>query len=223
MKCGRSGRLGFTLIELLVVIAIIAILAAILMPVFARAREKARQSSCTSNLRQLGMAAMMYSQDYDEQLPRGYRGPTWCGSPTTQPVSSWRQEVLPYVKNGQLFVCPSRSSPVICPADSLIPQTGTYGCNSEWCERHVYALAAFTQPAQTLLIGENDDGDWVVEPRGDFPPGAVCTIATFPQPGWHFTLRHFEGSVWAYADGHAKWVGDKVVYQNDCWEWKVVK
>ncbi len=213
---------GFTLIELLVVIAIIAILAAILFPVFSRAREKARQSSCTSNLRQLGLAVAMYAQDYDERLPLGFVYPSWCGD-ANQPVPSWRQAVAPYIKNAQLFVCPSRRSPVTCGSGAILPELGTYGCNSEWCERGggVYALAVFNQPAQIYLLGENDDSDWVVEPRGDFPPGAVCTIATYNQPGWHYPQRHFDGSVWNYVDGHAKWVRDLNAYQNDCWEWKV--
>ena len=97
-------RAGFTLIELLVVIAIIAILAAILFPVFARAREKARQSSCTSNLKQIGTAFMMYAQDYDEVLPD-----LLTGRNTNDPTRyySWIAVIMPYVKNNQLFQCPS--------------------------------------------------------------------------------------------------------------------
>src|SRR5258707_10293439 len=83
--CGEDfamGRRAFTLIELLLVIAIIAILAAILFPVFAQARDKARQASCLSNMKQIGMGAMMYSQDYDEIMPEtGWQGP--CSSPVT--------------------------------------------------------------------------------------------------------------------------------------------
>ena len=109
-------RKGFTLIELLVVIAIIAILAAILFPVFARAREKARQASCQSNLKQLAMAVIMYRGDYDERNVNYSRGP---GSTETdawlngQPVpgasgrTSWSLEIMPYVKNTQVYVCPS--------------------------------------------------------------------------------------------------------------------
>jgi len=94
-------RVGFTLIELLVVIAIIAILAAILFPVFAKAREKARQSSCASNLKQLGLALMQYAQDYDERYPMMYR---------YMPDLYWWADVTqPYIKNYQLLVCPSGS------------------------------------------------------------------------------------------------------------------
>jgi prepilin-type N-terminal cleavage/methylation domain-containing protein len=100
---GRKGKVlaGFTLIELLVVIAIIAILAAILFPVFSRAREKARQASCLSNLKQIGQAAHQYAQDYDEKWPPVRRG--GFGSP----AFNWQQILIPYTKNDQIFRCPS--------------------------------------------------------------------------------------------------------------------
>src|SRR5919198_238945 len=94
-------RVGFTLIELLVVIAIIAILAAILFPVFAQAREKARSSACLSNLKQVGMATRMYTQDYDDVLVPNYL----YNSPSTW--EWWSDLLQPYVKNRDVFVCPS--------------------------------------------------------------------------------------------------------------------
>ena len=110
-------RRGFTLIELLVVIAIIAILAAILFPVFARAREKARQSTCTSNLKQIGLAIRMYSQDYDETFPNSkiagmtsnYSEPAISNImiPVERYYGGWPTLMAPYVKNTQLFWCPS--------------------------------------------------------------------------------------------------------------------
>src|SRR4051812_11103171 len=95
-------RRGFTLIELLVVIAIIAILAAILFPVFARARENARRTSCLSNEKQIGLALNMYTQDYDEKLP------LYVFPDAAQAVLYvWSSPLVPYIKSKQVFVCPS--------------------------------------------------------------------------------------------------------------------
>src|SRR6266705_1766193 len=116
MRYHRARGRGFTLIELLVVIAIIAIIAAILFPVFAQAREKARQAACASNLRQIGMAFAMYTEDYDERLPDrrdlklslpgGYR--PWHSWPASDPRAGWAAIVFgPYIKNDQIWACPS--------------------------------------------------------------------------------------------------------------------
>src|SRR5256886_1089847 len=102
----RSTQAGFTLIELLVVIAIIAVLAAILFPVFAQAREKARQASCLSNMKQQGAAVMMYAQDYDETLP-----PWWVPNPVPSnprgwgDIIYWYVNLLPYVKSREILRC----------------------------------------------------------------------------------------------------------------------
>ena len=131
---------AFTLIELLVVIAIIAILAAILFPVFARARENARRSSCSSNLKQIGLGIMQYIQDYDEKYPitnsvgelsntippnnGGYYDPYWN-------YGSWRYVVHPYVKSTQLYRCPSSSldRAGITHNGVTFPDSGNYGVN----------------------------------------------------------------------------------------------
>ena len=102
----RATR-GFTLIELLVVIAIIAILAAILFPVFARARENARRASCGSNLKQVGLGIAQYTQDYDEKLPPQAGRDTDGPSDDSGPFGSWAHRIQPYVKSTQLFKCPS--------------------------------------------------------------------------------------------------------------------
>src|SRR5215203_5217128 len=105
----RVGRKAFTLIELLVVIAIIAILAAILFPVFAQAREKARQTSCLSNTKQIGLGLMMYVQDYDETYPMNmYLGQNADSSPC---VLLSQVAVAPYIKNMDIYRCPSDPKP----------------------------------------------------------------------------------------------------------------
>jgi prepilin-type N-terminal cleavage/methylation domain-containing protein/prepilin-type processing-associated H-X9-DG protein len=115
MKYQHRGR-GFTLIELLVVIAIIAILAAILFPVFAQARDKARQAACLSNVKQIGMGLMMYLQDYDENYPANYTYRIWgLGTHPNANLSDgralfwWQDLIEPYVKNDAVWLCPSRS------------------------------------------------------------------------------------------------------------------
>src|SRR5471030_203059 len=103
-----SRKSGFTLIELLVVIAIIAILAAILFPVFARARENARRASCQSNLKQIGLGILQYTQDYDEKMPV-------CNNYVQRQSQGWAGPILPYLKSVQVFHCPS---------DSTLPSAG---------------------------------------------------------------------------------------------------
>src|SRR5262252_1239896 len=103
MQSYRSKRSGFTLIELLVVIAIIAILAAILFPVFAQAREKARAISCLSNVKEIGLGMLMYVQDYDEKYPYNqYYLPATDTAPQTR--ITWADMIFPYIKNGELHM-----------------------------------------------------------------------------------------------------------------------
>jgi prepilin-type N-terminal cleavage/methylation domain-containing protein/prepilin-type processing-associated H-X9-DG protein len=115
---------AFTLIELLVVIAIIAILAAILFPVFAQAREKARQTSCLSNVKQMGLAMMMYVQDYDEIFPFAQTS-TSAAAPYPNNDGTWRAVIQPYVRNGQ-----GRGSILSCPSDSVLPGADQGGSSS---------------------------------------------------------------------------------------------
>lgn len=172
---------GFTLIELLVVIAIIAILAAILFPVFARAREKARQSSCLSNVKQLVLGVMMYVQDYDEVLP-GYQ---FRNCPTSG--DQWHEILQPYLKNTNILVCPS--------AANVNPG---YGWNYRWMSYGTWdpaypvtSLGDFQAPAETVLL--SDSNQYYV--RGP-------SIAT---PSYWPPARHNEGANFGLADGHAKW------------------
>jgi len=134
----RSGhRPGFTLIELLVVIAIIAILAAILFPVFAQARDAARKTACSSNMKQLGTATMMYVQDYDETYPQAYYYKN--NTATTNGSSSggyitWTVNISPYIKNVGLFVCPSDRNnglPPDNPPCNPFTDVNTPGCEAQ--------------------------------------------------------------------------------------------
>ncbi len=117
----RAAAQAFTLIELLVVIAIIAILAAILFPVFAQARAKARQAACLSNMKQLGLAIIQYTQDYDGVILPSARG---TGTPSpTNPLVSWPSLIYPYVKSQGVYVCPSANDDVFSPDTKYITAT----------------------------------------------------------------------------------------------------
>lgn len=182
----RATRGGFTLIELLVVIAIIAILAAILFPVFAQAREKARQSSCLSNEKQIGLGVLQYVQDYDEVFPYAERSvnPVPAGG---QGYVFWDTLIQPYVKNGELedrtaqtgsvyngvFACPSFPTP-----NTPGRQRNQYGANpavmvapfgdgiTNWQGRPIIegvSLGAVKQPADLIMVAEkglNGDNAW---------------------------------------------------------------
>ena len=142
----RKGRSAFTLIELLVVIAIIAILAAILFPVFARARENARRSSCQSNLKQIGLGLLQYTQDFDEQFALAYYNGVDTNSNANPVRYKWMDAIQPYVKSSQLFTCPSDTDVTVgtstytttyTPNDKLPPGGynqffGSYGMNNTY-------------------------------------------------------------------------------------------
>ncbi len=179
---------GFTLIELLVVIAIIAILAAILFPVFARAREKARQTSCLSNMKQLALGAMMYAQDYDEILPAAL-----SRNPVDQSTIWWHAMLQPYVKNTQVNICPSAMN------------NPSYGWAYQTCGYRLWEttyntpapLAKFTHPSETIMIGE----------QGYIRCGTtVCWWMTGQSSVIRPYPRHNDGANLAFVDGHAKWL-----------------
>ncbi len=196
-----TRRRGFTLIELLVVIAIIAILAAILFPVFARAREKARQTSCLSNLKQISLGLLMYAQDFDERLPGTYT----MVPPGPWPLVHWGQLIQPYVKNAQLGLCPSDDNP---------PWGISYGANTEVMpdSRGDFSasIGGITYPAETLMVFDAwnsstwcSTGNW----WGVRTCSATCwggRAAGLRNDGVDIS-RHNGGFNAALCDGHAKW------------------
>jgi prepilin-type N-terminal cleavage/methylation domain-containing protein/prepilin-type processing-associated H-X9-DG protein len=188
-------RRGFTLIELLVVIAIIAILAAILVPVFNKAREKARQTSCVSNLKQMSLAVLMYAQDYDETFPGGAgMGSDGAGTVTWAPA--WWAAIQPYVKNTQIYVCSSHGA---APAAYDTGWPISYGCNPSFMGWRVGAeLAQVDNNAETIMLGEKNIGDYPVYPSDTDPAG--------PLGPFRVDCRHNEGANYAFMDGHVKWL-----------------
>ena len=215
MNTLRSDYKGFTLIELLVVIAIIAILASILFPVFARARENARRTSCLSNMKQLGLGIMQYAQDYDERFPM-YRVPAFSSTLTADPYG-WADAVQPYVKSTQIFQCPSEPT---SPDTSKSPgETGSgytdYALNIWIGGLYIDSggtgrkgaginMSTLTAPALTVLnveyrsygsasfISENSSNTLV--------NGRVDLANLIP--------RHFNGINLAFTDGHAKYISN---------------
>jgi len=207
-------RKGFTLIELLVVIAIIAILAAILFPVFARAREKARQTSCLNNVKQLTLGHMMYAQDYDEWLPASYQPCPLHGDPP-RTYDYWFQLIEPYVKNTQVRVCPSGGSET---AYGL-----GYGQNYSYLTYNWHVppgygyggcpLAKIGRPTETILLG--DSGQHLLS-SGGWSVGMTYVINWGREPDSYFVyLRHNEMANLGFCDGHAKAQGEAFVTNED--------
>jgi len=195
-----ATRKGFTLIELLVVIAIIAILAAILFPVFARARENARKSTCQSNLKQIGTGVMMYVQDYDEMYPQECAHVTG-GNNTPTDKYCWRYSISPYLKNDKIWKCPSDSN------HSGIWTSASYAYNC-W-NFSAKAMATIAAPADVLLIVDFQGAEHAKPFKADGSPGRcanTCCGGNVRDNGWMVGARHFDGSNIAFGDGHVKWM-----------------
>jgi len=217
-------RRGFTLIELLVVIAIIAILAAILFPVFAKAREKARQSSCLSNVKQLVLAELQYAQDYDETLSGIWQCEVAPGNSYI-----WEVVVAPYVKNTQVFYCPSNRAGVgyakIYGNDAPINKNSRYTSGYltyAGVVRGSASLGLIARPAEIVLLADcwpnqrhiPSLGVWkiTVDEDGDGIPESSTYGAGTTQYDYNgLEPRHNDGANIGFCDGHAKWF-NKMTY-----------
>ena len=178
----RRPASGFTLIELLVVIAIIAILAAILFPVFAQAREKARQASCLSNMKQISLSVIMYVQDYDENFPNGRTSPTDSAAQLSAHYGQgWGGQVFPYVKSSAVFKCPDDSTQTVAATGAnpiLTPVSYLFNYN---IPAFASSIAAQTAPAATVLLAECSAAQVNVSTSGEVPPAIAS--ATFSPAG----------------------------------------
>jgi prepilin-type N-terminal cleavage/methylation domain-containing protein/prepilin-type processing-associated H-X9-DG protein len=190
---------GFTLIELLVVIAIIAILAAILFPVFARARSKAIQNNCLSNVKQLALACLSYCTDYDDCYPVCTNGPN-------SPLNEWGAEVFPYVKNQQIYYCGSSNlyaPPWPAAWATFPPYTAiniAYGFDSQL---NGVKQAMITAPAKVLMVFDGQGNGSRSYSVTDF---MFIYGNSSPAAYDNMTIRHQNGANYGFCDGHARWL-----------------
>ncbi len=190
-----NSRSGFTLIELLVVIAIIAILAAILFPVFARARENARRSSCQSNLKQIALGFKQYTQDYDEKLPLRYAelngNSSFDGNSADR---GWAEVIQPYLKSTQIYQCPSETNGPIASGNSV-------GYTDYWYNTNLANQSEAVVEYSSLCI-LNGDG---VSQNSSYPAtgGSAANGLAVLEAG---AQRHLEGANYSFVDGHVKWL-----------------
>lgn len=194
---------GFTLIELLVVIAIIGILAALLFPAFARARENARRASCSSNLKQIALGISQYVEDADGRYPLDNREAPIL---TTQ---GWASTIQPYVKNEQIFQCPSEPTNAAA-GSSLEERADKIGFTDYWLNYNLGAgmhESQVTSPSNTLM---NGDGSGTVPGSADVYSRARLHLEPSNGP-----TRHLEGANYAFADGHVKWLKPDVISRGD--------
>jgi len=202
---------GFTLIELLVVIAIIAILAAILFPVFAKAREKARQTSCLSNLKQMDLAMLSYAQDYDE-----------CFSAR----ELWNIKIQPYVKSEQMFCCPDYSAGIqhvtngYCMVTYGTGSWGAYGIRGGigvacWTvgSGAGRSLGAIVRPSEVVILCDTS-GPCSNHSR----PTCTCSDLTTQGVGYFAYPRHNDGANCAFVDGHVKWLPRQETRKSSYWD-----
>lgn len=188
----KKIKRGFTLIELLVVIAIIAILAAILFPVFARARENARRASCQSNLKQIGLGFAQYSQDYDERTVATVRLDDTLG------YAFWAYNIMPYVKSNQLFNCPSSTATAKYEGQNYF-ESMDYGMNYrfEYPFGVGVPLAALDKPSETVLVVDTTNFRAVAAAE-EAMFGPTYSVIAIPR------YRHLETTSVVFVDGHVK-------------------